>query len=99
MSCSQTTVYLLQKVQSGPKQVETYKQVLILIHCLELSWLDDIFVELIGEYYKHLSGNFYITTQLHDAHVDLLTEDETNRFEWASNVIPPQKLCDSINNY
>lgn len=51
-------------------------------------WLDDIFGELIGEYYKHHSGNFYITTQLHDAHVDLLTEDETNRFEWASNIIP-----------
>lgn len=51
-------------------------------------WLDDVFSDIIGDYYKHHSGNFYITTQLHDAHVDLLTHDETQRFEWAKNVIP-----------
>lgn len=51
-------------------------------------WLDSVFSNVIGDYYKHHSGNFYITTQLHDAHVDLLTYEETQRFEWAKNVIP-----------
>ena len=60
------------------------------------NWLDDIFGNILGDYYKHHSGNFYITTQLHDAHVDLLTEDETNRFDWAKNVIPFQELCNSL---
>ena len=51
-------------------------------------WLDEVMNKHIGDYYKHHSGNFYITTQLHDAHVDLLTDDETERFEWAKNVVP-----------
>ena len=34
--------------------------------------------EVLGDYYSP-SGNFYMTTQLHDASVDLLTEAETYR--------------------
>jgi hypothetical protein len=56
------------------------------------TFLDEVFKDLVGDYYKHHSGNFYVTTQLHDAHVDLLTEEETNRFEWAKNVVP-YKSC------
>ena len=55
-------------------------------------FLNEVFANELGDYYKHHSGNFYMTTQLHDAHVDLLTEEETSRFEWAKNVVP-YKSC------
>jgi len=56
----------------------------------EIPELNEIFKELIGEYSDNHTGNFYITTQLHDAHADLLTEKETQakEFHWAKNVIP-----------
>ena len=52
--------------------------------------IKEIFNELIGDFYKYHTGNFYITTMLHDAHVDLLTEQECNTkdFEWTDNIIP-----------
>jgi hypothetical protein len=52
--------------------------------------LDEKFKEVIGDYEDTHTGNYYITTKLHDAHVDLMTEDETERpeFHWAKNVIP-----------
>lgn len=50
--------------------------------------LDEKFSKLLGDYSKHHTGNFYITTQLHDAHVDLITEHEANEFPWTNNVIP-----------
>ena len=53
-----------------------------------LTWLDDKFNEILGEYYSKHTGNFYITTQLHDCHVDLLTDEETQTFDWTHNVIP-----------
>jgi|TARA_R110000764_G_scaffold194303_1_gene279631 hypothetical protein len=43
------------------------------------------------DFSKHHTGNYYITTQLHDAHVDLMTESET-QFDWAENLIP-YKSC------
>lgn len=56
---------------------------------LNCPWLDEIFSDiLVDDYSKYHSGNFYITTQLHDAHVDLLTYEETERFHWAKNIIP-----------
>ena len=53
-----------------------------------LTWLDDKFSEILGDYYSKHTGNFYITTQLHDCHVDLLTDEETQTFDWTHNVIP-----------
>ena len=52
--------------------------------------MQEIFNDLIGEFSKYHTGNYYITTLLHDAHVDLLGEEECNLkgFEWTKNVIP-----------
>jgi len=59
-----------------------------------LPWLRDKFVSEIGEFSDNHSGNYYITTSLHDAHVDLLSESECSRpeFAWAQRVIP-YKSC------
>lgn len=56
----------------------------------KLPWLDEKFSEVLGDYSDHHSGNFYITTQLHDAHADLLTADECSNpsFEWTHTVVP-----------
>lgn len=54
-----------------------------------IGWLQYKFEELFGrgEFASPHSGNFYITSQPHDCHVDLPTEDEeTNR--WYDNLIP-----------
>lgn len=50
--------------------------------------LQGLFKDIIGDYYSHHTGNFYITTQLHDAHADLLSEDECKSQGWTNNVIP-----------
>jgi len=57
-----------------------------------IPWFEERMIEHIGEFAKNHSGNYYITTQLHDAHVDLLTEKECNEYEWSNNVIP-YKSC------
>ena len=54
----------------------------------KLPWLDKKFLTIFDSYYKNHTGNFYITTQLHDCHVDLLTEDELNDYDWTHKVIP-----------
>jgi len=55
-----------------------------------LPWLADRMRTEIGDFSDHHTGNYYITTQLHDAHVDLLSRQETDRpeFEWSNRVIP-----------
>lgn len=53
--------------------------------------LKEKFQKEIGEFSDNHSGNFYITTQLHDAHVDLLSERECSE-EWTNNIIP-YKSC------
>ena len=35
-----------------------------------LSWLDKKFYSIFDSYFENHTGNFYITTQLHDCHVD-----------------------------
>lgn len=52
--------------------------------------LQEIFNNLIGDFSHRHTGNFYITTLLHDAHVDLLGEEECDieGFEWTGNIIP-----------
>jgi hypothetical protein len=57
-------------------------------------WLKPIFTDLIGEFSNNHTGNYYITTSLHDAHVDLLSENECARpeFDWTKRVIP-YKSC------
>ena len=42
----------------------------------ENQWLADKFTEALGEFDEILTGNFYITIMHHDAHVDLINEDE-----------------------
>jgi hypothetical protein len=54
----------------------------------QMSVLDEKFTELLGDYSKNHTGNYYITTQLHDAHVDLITEREASEFAWTDRVIP-----------
>lgn len=53
-----------------------------------LPWLDDKFSDILDDYFEKHTGNFYITTQLHDCHVDLLTDEETETFDWIHQVIP-----------
>ncbi len=52
--------------------------------------MQDIFKNLIGEFSEHHTGNFYITSMLHDAHCDLLTQSECemSMFEWTKRMIP-----------
>lgn len=58
----------------------------------KLPWLKSKFEKEIGRFSDRHSGNYYITTQLHDAHADLLTEDECKAFEWSKDIIP-YKSC------
>lgn len=55
----------------------------------KMPWLQYRFEELFGrgEFSTEHSGNFYITTQPHDCHVDLPTEDE-HTHRWYDNMIP-----------
>jgi hypothetical protein len=48
-------------------------------------WLTDKFTEAIGKFDDNSqTGNYYITNQLHDAHVDLISEEEVKNDEyWA----------------
>jgi hypothetical protein len=48
------------------------------------------FESIIGKFADNHTGNYYITTQLHDAHVDLITQSESERdeFAWTNSVIP-----------
>jgi len=57
----------------------------------EIPSLTERFYELIGDFSDHHTGNYYITTQLHDAHVDLLTERECLE-PWTQSLIP-YKSC------
>lgn len=50
-------------------------------------FLKSRFEQEIGSFSDKHSGNYYITTQLHDAHVDLLSERECSE-QWTKNVIP-----------
>jgi len=54
-----------------------------------ISWLQYKFEELFGrgEFADEHTGNYYITTQPHDCHVDLPTE-EFERKRWFDNLIP-----------
>ena len=58
----------------------------------QVPWFIERIQEQIGDFSDSHSGNFYITTQLHDAHVDLLTEDETQNYAWSKKVVP-YKSC------
>jgi hypothetical protein len=57
-------------------------------------WLTHKFTEALGEFDPVLTGNFYITIQHHDTHVDLINEDEENDpvfhnlIPWKSVVFP-----------
>jgi hypothetical protein len=57
-----------------------------------LPWLQNLFENEIEPFADSHSGNFYITTQLHDIHADLLTEKEVNEHEDFSGLIP-YKSC------
>lgn len=66
------------------------------VHILDLMkkcpWLKEIIHQEIGDFYeREHSGNYFITTQLHDAHADLITEEETTE-EWTDGIIP-YKSC------
>ena len=54
-------------------------------------WIQPLFEKEIGEFSEHHTGNYYITTNLHDIHVDMMTKTETE-FEWATNLLP-YKSC------
>ena len=53
-----------------------------------INWLDAKFRNIFDNYFENHTGNFYITTQLHDCHVDLLTEAELDDYDWTHRVIP-----------
>ena len=50
-------------------------------------WMNDKFKEVFSDYSRCHTGNFYITNQHHDAHVDLISEKEGLE-HWAHNQIP-----------
>lgn len=52
--------------------------------------IKDLFNDLVGPFCEYHTGNYYITTMLHDPHCDLLTKEECSEsvFKWAKNVIP-----------
>lgn len=52
----------------------------------DLDWIQPLFESELGDFSDIHSGNYFITTQLHDAHVDLLTESETNE-HWAADLL------------
>lgn len=68
-------------------------------------WLYEKFRELFGSYFHKHTGNFYITTQLHDCHADLMTSDELVKWKWSHKVIPyksvviPLLVSDNIDTY
>ena len=66
MNCFNNSLCWL-KVQNGPSHRNIQTRVDIDTLFKNCDWLDDIFGNILGDYYKHPSGNFYITTQLHDA--------------------------------
>lgn len=56
-----------------------------------MSDLPDItakFKDLLGDFAKVHTGNYFITSQLHDAHVDLISQDEEINNSWITNLIP-----------
>lgn len=57
---------------------------------LEIPWLQDLFENEMESFSSEHSGNYFITTQLHDIHADLLTENET--IDDFLNVVP-YKSC------
>lgn len=58
---------------------------------IDLDWLQPFFENEIGDFSDIHSGNYFITTQLHDLHADLLTESETKE-DWAQGLMP-YKSC------
>lgn len=57
----------------------------------DIDWMQPFFEKELGLFSEHHTGNYYITTNLHDIHVDLMTEYET-KFDWAQNLLP-YKSC------
>lgn len=53
----------------------------------DLDFLSSKFSNLFGEFSHKHTGNFFITNRLHDAHVDLISEDEAQN-DWFDNLIP-----------
>ena len=57
-----------------------------------VEFVEKKFKELLGDYAEEHTGNFYITTQPHDCHVDLLTEQECihdeSRYNMYKNLVP-----------
>lgn len=57
----------------------------------DIDWMQKLFENELGLFSEHHTGNYYITTNLHDIHVDLMTENET-KYDWAKNLLP-YKSC------
>lgn len=53
-----------------------------------IDWLRDFMHEQIGDYANIHTGNYYITTQPHDAHCDLLTQDECDHDDDFNKLVP-----------
>jgi hypothetical protein len=57
-----------------------------------LPWMQELFENEMEPFSETHSGNFFITTQLHDIHADLLTEKETESHSSQENLVP-YKSC------
>jgi len=51
-----------------------------------LKWLDDKFKAVFGEYNWIQTGNYYITIRHHDAHVDLISDEEAENPVFDQNI-------------
>jgi len=51
----------------------------------KLDFLENKFKDLLGDFSRRHSGNYFIASKPHDVHTDLLTEDESH---WTENLIP-----------
>lgn len=59
---------------------------------INLPWLQTLFENEMEAFSEHHSGNFFITTQLHDIHADLLTQQETELYSNWEDLVP-YKSC------
>jgi hypothetical protein len=71
------------KMQESSSNIQPLVDVGKMIYTLD--FLKNKFKDLLGDFSKKHSGNYFISSKPHDVHTDLLTKDEG---DWTDNLIP-----------
>lgn len=71
------------KMQESSSNIQPLVDVGKMIYALD--FLENKFKDLLGDFSRRHSGNYFIASKPHDVHTDLLTEDEG---DWTDNLIP-----------